>query len=186
VLRRPRRAALEASPSIQPATPTLSVERPLASYEPVRTADACGFARRFALDYLSWDEDAPGRRAAALAQYLADADMAQGLGWSGDGRQRADEAVTGRTVQFHGAVIVEITARVTPYYRTDTAPETWQQPTVETPPPLAIAPSSAPPASAPGWEPGPAWWVPLAPPVRRDHTGRLVIDLALDPSALAD
>jgi hypothetical protein len=45
---------------------------------------------------------------------------------------------------------------------------------------LAFAPASAPPPTVSGWEPGAAWWVRIAPPVRRDTDGRLVIDLGLD------
>jgi hypothetical protein len=163
----------------------VSVERPLGSWEPVSVTEACGYATRFAADYLSWDELEPARRPAALHQYLADPSMAD-VGWNGRGRQRADWATAGRTVVLaSGAVvIVEVTARVVRYHRTSlTCEDMWSPPNGEATPSLAFAPASAPPTTVPGWEPGAAWWVRIAPPVRRDHDGRLVIDLGLDLSA---
>jgi hypothetical protein len=170
----------------RPATrDALSVERPLSSWEPVTTAEASGYARRFAADYLSWDELEPSRRPAALRQYLSDPAMAH-IGWSGKGRQRVEETIAGRTVELArgSVVVVEVTARVVLYHRSHLSPEQiWQPPIGEATPNLAFAPASAPPVSAPGWEAGAAWWVRVAPPVRRDHDGRLVIDLGLDLSA---
>lgn len=158
-----------------------SVQRPLAAYEPLGVGEASGFARRFASDYLSWDEDEPARRAAALRTYLADPDTADG-GWSGTGRQRVEETIAGRTVEYRGAVVVEVTARIVVFRRTAAAPDVWGSSSGEITPPLAFAPASAPAPTAPGWEPGAAWWVQVAPPVRRHHDGRLVIDLGLDLS----
>jgi hypothetical protein len=169
----------------RPPRRVVLVERPLASWEPVGLTEACGYAARFAADYLSWDELEPTRRPAALRQYLADPAMAN-VGWSGRGRQRAEWATAGRTVELaNGAVvIVEVTARVVLYHRTEAAAEQmWRPPVGEATPSLAFAPASAPPTSVPGWEAGAAWWVRIAPPVRRDHDGRLVIDLGLDLSA---
>jgi hypothetical protein len=166
-------------------TRATSVERSLASWEPVSVTEACGFATRFAADYLSWDELEPTRRPAALRQYLADPGMAD-VGWSGRGRQRAEWATAGRTVELAGGgvVVVEVTTRVVLYHRTEHATEdVWRPPVGEATPSLAVAPSSAPPTTVRGWEPGAAWWVRIAPPVRRDHDGRLVIDLGLDLSA---
>jgi hypothetical protein len=173
------------------ATPSVtSVERPLASYDPISLGEATGFAGRFAADYLSWDEDEPERRAMALRQYLADPRSAV-LGWSGSGRQRAELVIPGRTVRYQGAIVVEITARVVLYERTSPAPTAmWDQsldagrpPIDQALPPLAAGASSAPAPSAPGWAPNATWWVSLAPPVRRHRDGRLVIDLGLDLSA---
>jgi hypothetical protein len=155
------------------------------AYEPVSLGQACGFAVRFAADYLSWDEDEPARRAAALGTYLADPRLTD-LGWNGAGRQRADLVVAGRTVEYRGAVVVEVTARIVTYRRTPAAPEGEDMrgsSVGEFTPPLAFAPASAPAPTAPGWEPGAAWWSRIAPPVRRDHDGRLIIDIALDLAA---
>jgi hypothetical protein len=174
-----------------------TVERSISSYEPVSVDEAAAFAARFAADYLSWDEDEPERRAAALRQYLADPRSAV-LGWSGTGRQRAELVIPGRTVRFHGTVVVEVTARVVLYERTSPAPTRLRDhrdpgpepiddpdwpPMGEPAPLLASGPASAPAPAAPGWGPGAGWWVPLAPPVRRHHDGRLVIDLGLDLSS---
>jgi hypothetical protein len=79
------------------------------------------------------------------------------------------------------AVVVEVTARIVGYHRVEVTPEqVWRPPVGEATPPLAFAPSSAPPPTVAGWEPYAAWWVRIAPPVRRDQDGRLVIDLGLD------
>lgn len=166
------------------ATRVLSVERPLSSWEPVSAGEACGYAVRFAADYLSWDEHEPARRTAALRTYLADPGMTD-IGWSGHGRQRADLVTAGRTVILAQGrvVVVEVTARIVGYHRVEVAPEEiWRPPVGEATPPLAFAPASAPPPTVSGWEPGAAWWVRIAPPVCRDHDGRLVIDLSLDLS----
>jgi len=161
------------------------LELPLSSWDRVTTSEACGFASRFAADYLSWDELEPARRTAALRTYLADPSMID-IGWSGRGRQRADLVTAGRTVDLADGriMVVEVSARIVSYRRVEVAPEqVWRPPVGEATPPLAFAPASAPPPTVPGWEPSAAWWVRIAPPVRRDHEGRLVIDLALDISA---
>jgi hypothetical protein len=161
------------------------VERGIESWEALDVGEAAGYARRFTSDYLSWDELEPARRPAALRQYLADASMAD-VGWSGSGRQRVEETIAGRTVRLAGGtvVVVEVTARVVVYHRTpDPSGRIWSPPVGEVTPTLAFAPASAPPVSVPGWEPGASWWVRIAPPVRRDHDARIVIDLGLDLSA---
>jgi hypothetical protein len=49
-------------------------------------------------------------------------------------------------------------------------------------PPLeAVGPSSAPPPEDDGWRAGAAFWKQLAPPVTRDRTGCLVIDIGPAP-----
>lgn len=156
----------------------------MSAWEPVGVLEACGYAVRFAADYLSWDELEPARRTAALRTYLADPDMTD-VGWSGRGRQRSDLVTAGRTVVLGDGrtVVVEVTARIVSYHRADVDPEQmWQPPIGEATPPLAFAPASAPPPTVAGWEPGAAWWVRIAPPVRRGHEGQLVIDLGLDLS----
>jgi hypothetical protein len=161
-----------------------SVERPLASWEPVAVSEACGYATRFAADYLSWDEVEPTRRAAALRTYLADPSMAD-VGWSGRGRQRADLVTTGRTVVLGEGriVVVEVTARIVGYHRCGgEADQMWRAPAGEATSPLAFAPASSPPPGQTGWDPGASWWVRIAPPIRRNHEGRLVVDLGLDLS----
>jgi hypothetical protein len=147
-------------------------------------SEACGFAVRFGADYLSWDELEPTRRPAALRTYLADPGMAD-VGWSGRGRQRTDLVTAGRTVVLGKGrvVVVEVTARIVGYHRIDTEVDRlWRAPAGEATPPLAFAPAAAPPPVVAGWEPGAAWWVRIAPPVRRDQDGRLVVDLSLDLS----
>jgi hypothetical protein len=159
-----------------------SLERPLASWQPVSLTEACGYAVRFAADYLSWDELEPARRSAALRTYFADPSTTA-AGWNGRGRQRADLVTAGRTVALADGrgVVVEVTARIVGYEPVDVHPEQlWTPPVGEATPPLAFAPASAPAPSVAGWEPGAAWWVRIAPPVRRDRDGRLVIDLGLD------
>lgn len=166
----------------RPTPLVVAAERSLSSWEPVSVSEACGYAVRFAADYLSWDELEPARRTAALRTYLADPGMTA-VGWSGRGRQRADLVTAGRTVVLgEGRVmVVEVTARIVGYHRVEVAPEqVWRPPVGEATPPLAFAPASAPPPTVSGWEPGAAWWVRIAPPVRRDTDGRLVIDLGLD------
>lgn len=162
----------------------ISVLRSLASYEPIPLAEASGFAARFAADYLSWDEDEPERRVAALRPYLADEQSAV-LGWSGTGRQRAEIVTPGRTVRYRAAVIVEVSARVVLYERIPVAAAASASQAgfpEETVPSLAFGPASAPAPDTAGWTAGAGWWVRIAPPVRRHPDGRLVVDLNLDPN----
>lgn len=159
------------------------LERSLDALEPVEEAEASAFAARFAADYLSYDEDAPGLRAEVLRTYLADPAAAT-LGWSGTGRQRTEIALPGRTLRTDdGLVVVEVTARVIPYQRTGprfTPPE----PPGGLPPlsPSTVGPSCAPAPAAPGWVACRAHWVRIAPPVRRSTTGALVIDIGATPA----
>ncbi len=188
---RERRRSL--APAAALADVSATVGRSIGAYEQVPVAEATGVAVRFAADYLSWDEDEPERREAALRQYVADPRSAV-LGWSGVGRQRVELVVPGRTVDFRGAIVVEINARVALYERVGPPPSRLRDrlgasndpdwpPPGESTPPHATFPASSPPPSAPGWASGAGWWVPLAPPVRRHHDGRLVVDLGLDLSA---
>ncbi len=180
--RRRRWLARRAEPLVSraPVYDANRLHRSLTSYEPVELAEASGFACRFAADYLSWDEDEPARRESALGAYLS-GDFGQ-LGWSGEGRQRVDLVVPGRNVVLaSGVVVIEVSARVVSYRRLDTIVPTRSS-APESPPLLAFAASAAPSPEAPGWEAGSCWWTRLAPPVRRHHDGRLVIDLGLDPA----
>lgn len=162
-------------------SPAALLERSLAAFEPVGEAEAAAFAARFAADYLSWDEDDPGRRVEVLRGYLTDPAAAT-LGWSGVGRQRADVVLPGRTLRtVDGVLVVEVTARVTTYERdrqgaADAAPAGSVRPPVS-----AVGPSCAPPPHGEGWRAGVAHWQRIAPPVSRDHTGQLVIDIGPAP-----
>ncbi|NMI01654.1 hypothetical protein HF526_30790 [Pseudonocardia sp. K10HN5] len=158
------------------------LERSVAALEPIGDAEASAFAARFAADYLSWDEDDPSRRAQVLREYLADPATAA-LGWSGVGRQRAEVVLPGRTLRTPGgAVVVEVTARVVSYLRTCPHPVDAGPPAGPVEPPLsAVGPSCAPPPEAAGWRPGASHWARIAPPIRRDRTGRLVVDIGPAP-----
>lgn len=163
------------------------LERSLAALEPVTDAEAGPFAARFAADYLSFDQDDPALRAEVLRSYLADPDAAL-LGWSGQGRQRCEFVLPGRTLRTDdGVVVVEVTARVVTY---DRSPEVVEGPgagvgAAQPGPSSSIGRSCAPPPTGRGWVAGGAHWVQLAPPVRRHRTGRLVIDFGAPP-AIAD
>jgi hypothetical protein len=94
--------------------------------------DATAFAAAFAADYLSWDEEDPLRRGAALANYWPGpgaAGCATELayhGWNGHGRQLADLVLPGScTPTLTGATLVGVRVRVTVMRRRprlDTAP----------------------------------------------------------------
>lgn len=165
-------------------SPRELLERSLAALEPVSDAEAGPFAARFAADYLSFDQDDPALRAEVLRGYLADPAAAL-LGWSGQGRQRCEFVLPGRTLHTDdGVVVVEVTARVVTY---DRSPEVAGGPEtgVGAAPPgpsSAIGRSCAPAPTGRGWIAGGAHWVQLAPPVRRHRTGRLVIDFGARPA----
>lgn len=168
-----------ALPALRPAPsgPRL-LERSVAALEPITDGEAAAFAARFAADYLSFDEDNPMLRAEVLRGYLAYPSVST-VGWPGVGRQRADIVLPGRSLRTaDGAVVVEVTARVTPYRRA----ERTSNPTAPDDPQPAVLPSSvgrscAPAADAPGWIAGPAQWARIAPPIRRTADGRLVVDM---------
>ncbi len=162
-------------------SPAALLERSLAAFEPVGEAEAAAFAARFAADYLSWDEDDPGRRVEVLRGYLTDPAAAT-LGWSGAGRQRADVVLPGRTLRTaDGVLVVEVTARVTTYERDRLRPADAAPAASVRPPVSAVGPSCAPPPHGEGWRAGVAHWQRIAPPVSRDHTGQLVIDIGPAP-----
>lgn len=162
-------------------SPAALLERSLAAFEPVGEAEAAAFAARFAADYLSWDEDDPARRPEVLRGYLTDPAAAT-LGWSGVGRQRADVVLPGRTLRTaDGVLVVEVTARVTTYERDRPRPADAAPAGSVRPPVSAVGPSCAPPPQGEGWRAGVAHWQRIAPPVSRDHTGQLVIDIGPAP-----
>ncbi|WP_226361001.1 hypothetical protein [Pseudonocardia sp. ICBG1142] len=154
----------------------------LAAHRHVADVEAGTFAVRFACDFLSWDEDTPGRRSNVLRTYLA-AGHASTLGWNGAGRQRADAPVYGRMERRSPTtVLVEVWVRITPYHRADdsTPTETDRWPDPDMPP------SSAPAPHADGWTAGAAYWLSMAVPVTRDNRdpgGRLVVNPSLIPTA---
>lgn len=137
-------------------------------------AEAAALAGAFAVDYLSWDQDEPARRARVLLDYLpaAGRDPAR-LGWSGHGRQRADFALPGLVrPDGYGRVLVDVRVRVTPYRSvgehtapSETAPD----------PDGPGAPSAAPAPTGRGWRSLASCWVRLSVPVTFDG-GRLVVD----------
>lgn len=58
------------------------------------TTDAAGVAERFTTAYLSWDQDAPEARSAALALDVPSLSETERFGWDGTGWQTATEAHT--------------------------------------------------------------------------------------------
>lgn len=136
--------------------------------------EAAAFAGRFVAEFLSWDEDDPARRAEVLRPLLRDPSGAT-LGWSGDGRQRVETVLPGRTLRTpDGGVIVEVTARVRTFRRTGPRPDA--PPVLDTPTGDA---SCCPPDASPGWVPAEATWTRVAPPVVRMPDGELRVDLAV-------
>lgn len=188
---RPDRMTGAAPPasSAQPS-PAWQIERPLSAWEAIGEAEAAAFAARFAADYMSWDEDDPTRRAEVLRQYLGDPRDAT-LGWSGTGRQRADVVLPGRTLRTRDdRLVVEVTVRVTTYERACPSPAPAHTPTEdperprgnEPLPANAVGRSSAPNPHSPRWRVVSTHWARLAPPISRDQTGRLVVDIPPAPN----
>ncbi len=142
---------------------------------PLDPREAAALAGAFAADYLSWDEDDPGRRGRVLAGHLAaPAGDPALLGWDGTGRQRAEFALPG-AVRPDGddRVLVDVRVRVTPHRavgdRTSDEPE--PEPDREVP----GVPAAAPAPIGRGWEGCASYWVRLIVPVVRED-GRLVVD----------
>jgi hypothetical protein len=148
----------------------------------VDPADAAALAAAFAADYLSWDEDDPGRRGRALADHL---EMSVGdpalLGWDGRGRQRAEFALPG-LVRPDGddRVLVDVRVRVTPYRPVgDRAADRVADlaEAAEPEPDVLGVPAAAPAPTGRGWRGCASYWVRLSVPVVRED-GRLVVDAA--------
>jgi hypothetical protein len=137
-------------------------------------AEAAALAGAFAVDYLSWDQDDPDRRGRVLTDYLAvpGADPAR-LGWSGQGRQRAEFALPGLVrPDGDGRVLVDVRVRVTPYRSVgDHAPD----PAAEPEPDVAGVPAVAPAPTGRGWRSLASSWIRISVPVALE-SGRLVVD----------
>lgn len=159
-----------------------TVDRPLAALRPVDPAEAVQLATCFALDYLSWDESLPTRRSEALRHYLPDRGDST-LGWSGEGRQRADFACAGQTMTDGHWLSVDVRVRVTPYEKTE-EPASGEQAQFRLPEGGRWAAAPAPEAA--GWVARPSVWMRLAIPIRRHDSGELVVDLSPIPEPTHD
>jgi hypothetical protein len=136
-------------------------------------AEAAALAGAFAADYLSWDQDDPDRRGHVLAEYLAlTGPTPSRLGWSGQGRQRAEMVLPGLVrPDGEGRVLVDVRVRVTPYRRVG---GTAERP-AEAPSEVLGSPAAAPPPTARGWRGLPSYWIRISVPIARDGD-RLVVD----------
>ena len=144
-------------------------------------------ATRFTADVLSWDEDAPEVRAAALRAYAGDphdGGNTAAAGWDGRGRQRVDLVLPPEEVLrlATGELVVSLTARVVTYFRTAAV---WSDPTLtgsgahaSAVPRDAVAPAAAPSPDTPGWAAAQAYWVTISTVVHRTEAGHLVVELA--------
>ena len=147
---------------------------------------AVAIATRFAADVLSWDEDAPEVRAAALCAYADDPNGSGSgatAGWDGRGRQRVDLVPPPEEVLrlATGELVVSLTARVVAYLRIAAV---WSDPTVtgsgahaSAVPRDAVAPAAAPSPDAPGWAATQAYWVTISIVVHRTEAGHLTVEL---------
>jgi hypothetical protein len=145
---------------------------------------AVAIATRFTADVLSWDEDAPEVRAAALRAYAGDGGNAAAAGWEGLGRQRVDLVLPPEEVLrlATGELVVSLTARVVTYFRTAAV---WSDPTLtgsgahaSAVPRDAVAPAAAPSPDTPGWAAVQAYWITISTVVHRAEAGHLVVELA--------
>jgi hypothetical protein len=147
---------------------------------------AVAIATRFTADVLSWDEDAPEIRAAALCAYSGNpgvGDNTAAAGWDGRGRQRVDLVLPPEQVRrlATGQIVVSLTARVVTYIRTAAI---WSDPAVtggghaSAVPGNAVAPAAAPSPDTPGWSAAPPYWVSVSTVVRRAEARHLAVDLA--------
>jgi hypothetical protein len=160
-----------------PAVP-LPAPRPAWNPSPTPSpdpAEAAALAGAFAVDYLSWDEEDPARRGRVLHDYLTvpGGDPAR-IGWSGEGRQRADFALPGRVrADGDGRVLVDVRVRVTPY-RAVGEHEARAAGTDADQAPVGV-PAVAPAPTGRGWRSLPSCWVRLSVPVVWEG-GRLAVD----------
>jgi hypothetical protein len=141
---------------------------------PPNPMEAAALAGAFAADYLSWDESSPDRRGQVLAQYLP-SDVSGSpalLGWSGNGRQRAEFSLPGAVhPDGDGRVVVDVRVRVTPYRAVGHPAEPAPAGELE----VAGVPAVAPAPTARGWKSLDSYWVRLTVPITYDQ-GRLVVD----------
>lgn len=136
-------------------------------------AEAAALAAAFAVDYLSWDEDDPGRRGQVLVEYLPTPgrDPAR-LGWSGHGRQRAEFALPGLVrPDGDGRVLVDVRVRATPYRAVGEHGPSAEPTDAEIP----GVPATAPAPTGRGWRSLASTWIRLSVPITLDG-GRLVVD----------
>lgn len=144
---------------------------------PINPMEAAALAGAFAADYLSWDEASPNRRGQVLMQYLpsdvaGSATSAALLGWSGQGRQRAEFSLPGAVhPDGDGRVVVDVRVRVTPYRAVGQAGDPAPAGELE----VAGVPAVAPAPTARGWKSLDSYWVRMTVPIIRDR-GRLVVD----------
>ncbi len=147
---------------------------PVPAFSPAapHPAEAAALAGAFAVDYLSWDEDDPERRGRVLVDYLPTPgrDPAR-LGWTGEGRQRAEFALPGLVrPDGDGRVLVDVRVRVTPYLAVGEHGAS-QDPDDGVPGALAAAPAP----TGRGWRSLASTWIRLSVPVTFDG-GRMVVD----------
>jgi hypothetical protein len=137
-------------------------------------AEAAALAGAFAVDYLSWDEDDRERRGRVLRDYLTvPGNNPARLGWSGEGRQRAEFALPGRVrPDGEGRVLVDVRVRVTPYRAVG---EREARSAAEPEPEVTGVPAVAPAPTGRGWRSLASIWIRLSVPVVLEG-GRLVID----------
>jgi hypothetical protein len=172
------------------AAPGASTLRRVAPLRPRPAPDpmeAAALAGAFAADYLSWDEDDPGRRGRALADHLvAPVGDPALLGWDGCGRQRAEFALPG-LVRPDGddRVLVDVRVRVTPYRAVGTSDDRIADAAedAEPEPDVMGVPAAAPAPTGRGWRGCASFWVRLSVPVVRED-GRLVVDAAEETTEL--
>jgi hypothetical protein len=148
---------------------------PPATIEAPERSEAAALAGAFAVDYLSWDEEDPARRGRVLRDYLTvpGNDPAH-LGWSGQGRQRAEFALPGRVrPDGEGRVLVDVRVRVTPYRAVGEREARATAPEPE--PEVTGVPAVAPAPTGRGWRSLASCWIRLSVPVVLEG-GRLAVD----------
>jgi hypothetical protein len=146
-----------------------------AAIEAPEPSEAAALAGAFAVDYLSWDEEDPARRGRVLRDYLTvPGNNPAHLGWSGQGRQRAEFALPGRVrPDGEGRVLVDVRVRVTPYRAV--GEHEARGAALEAEPDITGVPAVAPAPTGRGWRSLASCWIRLSVPVVLEG-GRLVVD----------